>query len=252
MNLNPFKILKKIKNAKRYFRYLRDYRKFDGALFQSEGKKLKWSDRKIILGEDTSVTKFDAHYVYHPAWAARIIAKTKPEIHFDISSTLHFCSIVSAFTPVKFYDFRPVHLNLSNLSSEKADLLALPFNDGSVTSLSCMHTIEHLGLGRYGDPIEPNSDRKAANELKRVLATQGNLLIVVPVGKPKIMFNAHKIYSYEQVTALFSDLKLREFCLIPDNAALTGIIYNADPKLVEKQKYGCGCFWFIKSNNDNS
>jgi SAM-dependent methyltransferase len=141
----------------------------------------------------TEITPFDAHYIYHPAWAARILKDMAPAKHIDISGTLHFCSILSAFNPVEFYDFRTAPLHLSQLKCGSTDLIALHFSTGSVQSLSCMHTVEHVGLGRYGDPIDPDGDLKAIRELKRVLAPGGNLLFVVPVGKPSVVFNAHRI-----------------------------------------------------------
>lgn len=209
------------------------------------GFALRREDVKI-KNEASATTEFDAHYIYHTAWAARILAKTKPDVHVDISSSLYFCSIVSAFIPVKFYDYRPAKIHLSNLTSEKADLLSLLFENNSIKSLSCMHVVEHIGLGRYGDRIDPNGDLKAIGELKRVLAPGGNLLFVVPVGKPKIVFNAHRIYSYGQIIDYFNDLKLKEFTLIPDEAENSGLIYNAAKELADAQEYACGCFWFIK------
>lgn len=202
---------------------------------------------KPYLKDNTNLTNFDSHYIYHPAWAARIIAKTKPEKHFDISSSLSFSTIISAFTAVKFYDYRPANINLSNMTSEKANLLSLPFADNSISSLSCMHTVEHIGLGRYGDNIDPDADLKAINELKRVLAVEGNLLFVVPIGQSKLIFNAHRIYSYDQIIEYFKKFRLKEFTLIPDNAIKTGIVYNATKELADEQKYGCGCFWFTKN-----
>ena len=160
--------------------------------------------------------------------------------------------MLSAFIPVKFYDYRPATIKLDNLTSKKADLNRLPFKDNSVASLSCMHTVEHIGLGRYGDPIDPNADLKAISELKRVLAIGGNLLFVVPIGRPKIQFNAHRIYSYAQIIDYFKQLQLIEFSLIPDNARETGIMVNATQKQANEQNYGCGCFWFKNNTNDNN
>lgn len=213
---------------------------------RSKRFSLEWNDRYPQLFDKTKETDFDAHYIYHPAWAARIVKQINPKFHVDISSSLTFSSILSAFIPVHFYDYRPANLVLSNLKSEKADLMSLPFPDNSVESISCMHTIEHIGLGRYGDPIDPNGDTKAINELKRVTAKSGNLIFVVPVGKPRIMFNAHRIYSYEQIISYFDGFELKEFTLIPDEALDNGMIKNSSPKLVADQKYGCGCFWFTK------
>ncbi len=213
---------------------------------QKDDKKIEWRNILPVFNEDTKATNFDTHYIYHPAWASRVVKKINPVKHIDISSTLHFCTQLSAFIPTEFYDYRPAKLNLSDLSSGHTDLCNLHFETGSIMSLSCMHTIEHIGLGRYGDQLDSNGDTKAALELQRVLAPGGNLLLVTPVGKSRIMFNAHRIYSMDQVLSMFSGLKLVEFSLIPDDALKTGMLENADPALVEKQSYGCGCFWFRK------
>lgn len=196
------------------------------------------------LTDKIKQTPFDHHYTYHPAWAARILAKTKPEYHIDLSSILSFGSIVSAFIPIKFYDYRPANLKLSNWESGFADLTNLAFETNSQPSVSCMHTVEHIGLGRYGDPLDTEGDLKAINELKRIVKPGGDLLFVTPVGRPRIEFNAHRIYSYEQIMNYFSPLQLIDFSLIPDEG---GIINNADPSLVLKQNYGAGCFWFKKN-----
>ena len=186
------------------------------------------------LFENIPYTRFDTHYVYHTAWAARKVKEIDAEVHVDISSSLYFSSIVSAFKSVHFYDFRPAQLNLSGLTSEKEDLSHLSFKDNSINSLSCMHTVEHVGLGRYGDTVDPEGDVGAAHELGRVINKGGSLLFIVPVGRPRIQFNAHRIYSYDMVIDLFPGFTLREFSLIPDNALNVGMIYNADKKVVEK------------------
>ena len=228
-----------------YFRFLLTFFRFRHlASSKRQRFTLLWKDRYPRLTDNTGSTGFDRHYVYHPAWAARILAQSKPEFHVDISSLLHFCTIVSAFIPVKFYDYRPADLQLSNLTSDAVDLLALPFSDRSIRSLSCMHVVEHVGLGRYGDPLDPDGDLQAIAELKRVLAKNGDLLFVVPIGKPKIMFNAHRIYSYEQIVSFFSDLELREFALIPEDPKNGGLIRDASKHLADTETYGCGCFWF--------
>jgi hypothetical protein len=36
-----------------------------------------------------------------------------------------------------------------------------------------MHVVEHIGLGRYGEPMDEQGDLKAIEELKRVLAPGG-------------------------------------------------------------------------------
>lgn len=195
------------------------------------------------LDDKTSTTHFDAHYIYHPAWAARIIQSTAPAKHVDISSTLAFCTLLSAFVPTDFYDFRPAKLDLDNLRSMPGDLTGLDLADNSIPSLSCMHTIEHVGLGRYGDPLDPEGDMKAIRELTRVCSIGGNLLVAVPVGKKRIMFNAHRIYDAEEFAGYFKDFKVIDFSLVTDDNAF---INNASYQLASAQNYGCGCFWFRK------
>lgn len=211
--------------------------------------KLKISDFHPQIKDRTFTTGFDRHYIYHTSWAARVVKEISPPFHIDISSSLYFCGILSAFIPVKFYDYRPANLVLPGLESNRGNLHHLPFETSSIKSISCMHTIEHVGLGRYGDPIDAEGDLKAINELKRVTASNGNLIIVLPVGKPKIEYNAHRIYSYEQIISYVLDDKftLKEFSFIPEYDNQGPIIRNADPKLVAEANYACGCFWFIKN-----
>ena len=109
-----------------------------------------------------------------------------------------------------------------------------------------MHVVEHIGLGRYGDPVDYDGDLKAIAELKRVVAPGGNLLFVVPTGQPKIEFNAHRIYGYRQVIAAFAGFALRQFALVTDRAADGDFVIDADPALADQQRYGCGCYWFTK------
>jgi SAM-dependent methyltransferase len=229
----------------RHFKYAVGFFRFQRLSQQGPNRfpSPKWQERYPCLGEDTDTTIFDSHYIYHPAWAARAVAQIQPKVHIDISSTLSFCSIVSAFVPVEFYDYRPAKINLGNLQCKPGDLMKLPFEDGSIESLSCMHVVEHIGLGRYGDALDPGGDLKAIAELKRVLAKGGSLLFVTPVGKPRVRFNAHRIYSYDQVISFFTEFHVEQFALVDDK---NQFIINADPAYTNQQEYGCGCWWFKK------
>ncbi|MDB5193133.1 MAG: hypothetical protein JWQ96_2696 [Segetibacter sp.] len=229
------------KKVARFFEFIGEMNRFKK---KSDNRfSIKYADIYPCLGDKMATTPFDQHYIYHPAWAARVLAKTRPKFHIDISSKLSFSTIVSAFVPIKFYDYRPADMQLSNLESSFADLNALPFESNSQPSVSCMHTIEHIGLGRYGDVLDPQGDLKAIAELKRVVQQGGDLLFVTPVGRPRIEYNAHRVYSFEQVMEYFSPFQLMDFSLVPDEG---GFIANANPSLVSKQHYGCGCFWFRK------
>jgi len=231
----------------RYLGFIKEFLAFRKLSQQSQYRfPLRWKDRYPCLKENITQQDIEPHYTYHPAWAARIVAQVRPAVHVDISSSLSFCTILSAFVPVKFYDYRPTKLNLDNMTSEAADLLQLPFESGSIESLSCMHVVEHIGLGRYGDKPDPEGDLKAIAELKRVLLPGGSLLFVVPIGKPKIMFNAHRIYSFDQIKEYFSDMKMKEFSLITEDNAKGGLLRNSTKERADQERYGCGCFWFIK------
>lgn len=239
-----------VRQPLRYFLFLRDYLRYSQMLGQTGKIRLRWKDRYPCLFDSTVTTGFDRHYVYHTAWAARQLADTRPKEHIDIGSSLYFVALVSSFVPTRFYDYRPAELSLSGLSCGHADLLALHFDDNSISSLSCMHVVEHIGLGRYGDPLDDKGDVKAATELSRVLAPDGRLLLATPVGRPRVAFNAHRIYSYEQVCALFPDLRLISFSLVPDDPSI-GLLIEPEIDLVNGQAYGCGCFCFVKDRPED-
>jgi SAM-dependent methyltransferase len=193
------------------------------------------------LNDDTGETQFDQHYVYHTGWAARRLAATAPRLHVDLGSSLFFIAIASAFCPIEFYDYRPARLSLDGVTSRRGDLLALPFADASLRSVSCMHVIEHVGLGRYGDPVDYDGDLKAMSELARVVAPGGALLLVVPVGQARLAFNAHRIYRYDQIVERFRQFSIAEFALVTDRG---DFVVGASPALADAQSYGCGCFDF--------
>ncbi len=227
----------------RKLEFVQEYLRFSQLQQVAPRFSMSWKERYPCINDKTSTTGFDSHYIYYPAWAARILAQTRPFLHIDVSSTLHFCTMVSACIPVEFYDYRPANPTLSGLVSKRADLTDLPFADNSVESLSCMHVVEHVGLGSYGDPLDPDGDLKAIAELKRVLSIKGTLLFVTPVGKPKIRYNAHRIYSYEQIVSYFSGFRMEQFSLVNEFGQFS---INASQADADRQNYGCGCWWFIK------
>tara|TARA_A100001015_G_C14968263_1_gene703977 strand:- start:599 stop:1345 length:747 start_codon:yes stop_codon:yes gene_type:complete len=190
---------------------------------------------------------FDAHYLYHTAWASRILDKMKPEILHDFGSDLRFVTISSANTKIIHHNIQKPNINLENLEFKNTDLTDMQdIKNSSINFLSCMHVVEHIGLGRYGDNLDKDGSIKAINEIKRVLNYSGNLIFVVPVGKKNIYFNAHRVFSYDQIIEYFNELELIEFSLVDDDGYNTGLKINADPSLVSQNNYACGCFWFRK------
>jgi SAM-dependent methyltransferase len=229
----------------RFLGAARTYRASTGSGHRFE---LDWRHVSPYLHEAEATAGFDRHYLLHTAWAARVLQTLRPGEHCDISSSLYFSALVSAFVPVRFFDYRRVTLSLTGFSAGTADLLGLPFETGSLNSLSCMHVVEHVGLGRYGEPLDPDGDLRAIEELQRVVAPGGALLFVVPVaGSPRLVFNAHRIYTLPMVLDRFAEqFALREFALIPDDPADGDLVTSPPPDLLDRQAYGCGCFWFEK------
>lgn len=212
---------------------------------QSNDKRFEITDNIKCLNDNKSAHECDVHYIYHTAWAARRLNTNKPKIHYDISSYLYFSTLVSAFIPINFYDYRKVSFNLNNFSSGTENLLKLSFSSNSIESISCMHVIEHIGLGRYGDPINPKGDETAFNELKRVTSPGGKLYIVLPVGNMnKLQFNAHRIYTYDLIMSYFNGFILTNSALVCNKA--NQYVQNPGRDLFYKQFYGCGCFEFTK------
>lgn len=168
-----------------------------------------YTDIYPCLFDRTEVTPVGAVYFYQDSWCARKVFETRPTHHVDIGSKAEMVGILSQFAPVTMVDIRPLTLELPGLAFMKGDLLKLPFEAKSVSSLSSICVIEHIGLGRYGDAVDPFGSEKAAQELVRVLAHQGHLFISVPVDSVnKIYFNAHRAFTREYVLELFKDLKL--------------------------------------------
>jgi hypothetical protein len=70
-------------------------------------------------------------------------------------------------------------------------------------------------------------------------------LLVVPVGRSRVRFNAHRIYEYQQVIGPLSPLSLRQWMLIPDSRNEPPM-YDPAPEISSRVRYVCGCFWFVK------
>lgn len=201
------------------------------------------SDLYPCLADATLKTGIDSHYFYQAAWLARKLAASRPSVHVDIGADVGMVGVVSAFVPVEFFDIRPLDVALEGLTSRKGDLTALALPSDSVSSLSCLHVIEHIGLGRYGDPLDADGHAKAAAALSRVLAHGGNLYVSVPVGRERVCFNAHRVFSVATVMRLFSTLDLSAFSLVDDKGRLVPV---ADAVAADSCEYACGLFHFVK------
>jgi len=225
----------------RYPRYLCDwwkYNKMDGA------EPIRLRDTYPCLFDKKLRTGIDSHYFYQDIWAFKRIYSLKPGLHIDVGSNVNFVGLLTVITKVHFIDIRPLDASfLENIEIKQGSILDMPYPDNSLKSISCLHVAEHIGLGRYGDPIDPLGTKKAAAELSRCLAKGGNLYFALPVGRPRLCFNAHRIHSPGQVLDYFRGLKLVEFSGSTDQKEF---IENADITKFENEKYACGMFLFTK------
>jgi hypothetical protein len=155
------------RSVRLYVRYLSDWSRYS-ALSGSE--TLRFIDSYPCLFDRTTTTPFDTHYFYQDIWALKAIKASGTLSHVDVGSRAIFVGMLTAITKVTFIDIRPLVVNLQDFNSLQASILSLPFRDNSVVSLSCLHVAEHIGLGRYGDPLDPEGTKKATRELARVLA----------------------------------------------------------------------------------
>lgn len=214
-------------------------------------EEMRLTDSIPVLFDRSPFTPFDAHYFYQDNWFVRQLYLNRPETHVDIGSRVDTVGHVAAFVHAVFVDLRPLEAKWDSLECVSGDLLNLPFPDESIDSLSCLHVAEHVGLGRYGDTLDPEGTKKSARELARVLARGGNLYFSVPVGRARVCFNAHRIHSPRTVLGYFDGLELMELSGITDGVGTKPgrFVKNIPIDVLEGSEYACGLFWFKKRRN---
>lgn len=221
-------------------RYIHHWFRYRGGATDARPRLL---DSYPCLTDWTPYTPFDPHYFFQAAWLARKLEALHPRLHVDIASSVLMVGTISAHVDTVFVDYRPVKVNLAGMLPVAGNVTRLPFASESLTSVSCLHVIEHIGLGRYGDPIDPEGSMKAALELTRILEPGGMLYVSMPVGVSRVYFNAHRVFAPSAVTKMFYPLTLIEFSYVDDAGSLHEhqAIDNASDN-----KYACGMYVFRK------
>lgn len=167
------------------------------------------NDLYPCIGEDTTETLIEPIYFYQDTWAFEQILKQNPKCHIDIGSHHKFVAFLSKVIPVTMIDIRPLSLAMESLQFKEGSILNLPFEDNSIDSLSSLCVVEHVGLGRYGDPLDPAGSEKAITELKRVIGPNGHLYISMPVDDSNTtFFNAHRAFEESYIENLLLPLKI--------------------------------------------
>lgn len=223
-------------------RFWRDARRFRQL---ENGDSLPWGETYPCLLDRVSRTPFDPHYLYQGAWLARRLSVTRPPLHVDVGSSVAMISVLSAEVPIAFLDYRPLPVHLPGLQCIGGTVTQLPFSSESIASLSSLHVIEHIGLGRYGDPLNPQGSRQAVSEFDRVLKPGGRLFLSVPVGRERICFNAHRVLSPCTIKSFVPGLRLDSFSLVDDAGRFQE---RVTVEAAADLEYGCGLFEFVKSH----
>lgn len=188
--------------------------------------------------------RFGGHYFYQDIWALNKLAALRPTLHHDVGSRYDgFVGQATAICPVISYDIRPPDFQLPRFQFCIANILELPLRDESVRSLSCLHVAEHVGLGRFGDELDPEGTAKALRELSRVLVKGGQLLFSMPIGRERVCFNAHRIWHPERPVELFPELRLIEFKAVDDMGFFR---QEAQPSDFARANFACGLYCFVK------
>jgi SAM-dependent methyltransferase len=241
--LDPRESLKSVRGLAPFARDAFVYRKHQN----TTKKSFNYSFRNLFpqLGDRfESAGTANGHYFHQDIWAARRIYSQRPITHLDIGSRIDgFVGHVLPFMDVTVLDIRPLTTSQPGIQFRRADILNLPLEDSSVESISCLHALEHVGLGRYGDPIDPDGWRQALSELNRVLAKDGRLYFSVPVGRERVEFNAHRVFDPITIINELNDLTLLEFSSVNDAGEY---VESVSPESLSQATYSCGLFIFTK------
>lgn len=237
--------------------FVQDYKKFNQQ-FQQQ------ADFKSIGFYPLLADRYDAagvasgHYFHQDLYVATKIFEANPKRHVDVGSRIDgFVAHVASFRKIEIIDIRHIESKSKNIKFMQADLMSEAFTIAEKTpSLSCLHAIEHFGLGRYGDPLDLDGHKKGIKNLASCLEDEGTLYLSTPVGRPRIEFNAHRVFDIHYLLHLFEKegLKLKSFAYVNDKGEL---IEAADPYSKEGEKnfnleYGCGIFELVKLHSVNA
>lgn len=192
------------------------------------------------------------HYFHQDLFVASLIAANNPRRHIDVGSRIDgFVAHVASFREIEILDVRSLgEIGHPQITFIQRDLMVAEPGSGEITdSLSCLHTIEHFGLGRYGDRIDPHGHLKGFQNLVDMLEPGGLLYISFPIGnRDSVYFNAHRVFHPTSILKWplrDGPLELKQFSFVDDSGDFHRNV-PLDASLPELL-YGCGIYTFCKS-----
>jgi hypothetical protein len=184
--LQPRRIFQTLSGLPRYLSHFRQFRRQYAGPLHHMPCLHDWGD---VAGSVTS------EYFGQDLYVAQRIFRAAPRCHVDIGSRIDgFVAHVASFRSIEVIDIRPIGTVIPNVTFKQKDFTTVASElNGYCDSLSCLHALEHFGLGRYGDPLDPEGFEKGLLNLSRMVSPGGVLYLSVPLGKACVIFNAHRI-----------------------------------------------------------
>lgn len=230
-----------LKRKKGVSKYLSDIKKFTNA-----GGKITHIHPVLNEYSDQAGTA-TGHYFHQDLLVASLIHDKQPARHIDVGSRIDgFVAHVASFRTVEVLDFRPLtSCGHERIKFMQADMMALDSKFHEITdSLSCLHALEHFGLGRYGDPINPAGHLTGFLNLHKMLKIDGTLYISFPIGSHSVHFNAHRIFNPNEILEWSKGLfKLERLDFVDDRGNLH---QKQSIDQVPDLQYGCGIYTLKK------
>lgn len=209
-------------------------------------EKYKWP----VISDKYAPAGTIGNYFWQDLWAARHVLKSKIRKHFDIGSRLDgfIAHLLAAGIDVTMIDIRQFPGEVEHLHTIVDDATSLcQISDESIGSMSALCSLEHFGLGRYGDPVDPEACFKCFDNIQKKLKKGGRLYISLPIGKERVEFNAHRVFYASTIIDCFHMLHLEEFSCTSQGEIEYDVDihkYDCDP---HNGEWRYGLFSFIKN-----
>jgi SAM-dependent methyltransferase len=242
LGIDPIKALRSLQGLPRF---LRDYFRF----------RSSYTGRLELLPclhdwhEEGGATTLE--YFWQDLLVAREIFQARPERHVDIGSRVDgFVAHVASFREIEVFDVRPITTQIPGVRFRRADLMQpVEGMTDYCDSVSCLHALEHFGLGRYGDPIDPKGFERGLANMATLLRKDGVLYLSVPIGVERVEFNGQRVFDPRAMIdlAMTNSLQLRELKVIRQGGKVEAIVVD-ELRLSDlaSQRYALGMFIFTK------